>query len=205
MLRGDSRLRVAIPAPRGRDPGRNEVVATRNRDGESRPAGVGRGASGHRPSSRLGRTIGCRAEPSAPRRCMSGQRPDVLSAGGFSRLAPFGRPLARPAPSKSVRLAGRAGGRAPAALRDRPARGRRRLRRRRRARRAAPGRPRGATASRVVVIGSTAAPADVDTIDEVVTAEAREVLGAGQRRDRARHPVRRLRPGRVRRRTTRAA
>jgi hypothetical protein len=34
-------------------------------------------------------------------------------------------------------------------------------------------------ASRVVIIGSTATPADVDTIDETVTNQAREVLGSG--------------------------
>ena len=47
---------------------------------------------------------------------------------------------------------------------------------------------------RVVVIGSSAAPADVGAIDDVVTSEANEVFGVGRRRGRARRDARRLVP-----------
>ena len=85
--------------------------------------------------------------------------------------------LARPAPSQSVGLAGLPGGGCCCSAR-RPCSLPSGLRRRRHARRSPPGdpTPRRRIAS---VVGSTAAPVDVNAIDDIVTAEATEVLGVG--------------------------
>ena len=98
---------------------------------------------------------------------MSGQSPRQSGCGRKRRVAPFGRALARPAPSKSVGLAGRPRGGPASAVRDGAARGRR---------------PSTATSSRsagcarrsstlrrrhrVVVIGSTCCAGDVGAMDE---------------------------------------
>ena len=56
------------------------------------------------------------SEPASGWRCMSGQSPRHSGCGRKRRLAPFGRALARPAPSNSVRLAGGARRRAAPAV-----------------------------------------------------------------------------------------